>query len=518
MPERMDAPETHVGGELFEAVQREAVFHDSKRFADAVPLSPPERIERAFANERDDEEFDLQAFVERQFELPSAIDLPHNGGRADSLEQHVHALWRHLRRPQRPRNEYDTLIELPHPHIVPGGRFREAYYWDSYFVAEGLAAADRFEVVADLVENFEHLIDRFGYVPNGNRRYYLGRSQLPLFCKMGEVLAESAGTDVFRSVLPALQAEHRFWMDGREPGDRHVTGERVVRLDDAVMTRYWGGEPRPRPEAHREDVRTGRMRSAGTRPRLYLDIRAACESGWDFSSRWLADPETFHSIRTTRILPVDLNACLWYLERRLAHTLDRLGESGMASQYFDLAAARSAAITRYCWDEEAGFFFDYALEEKARTNRWTLAAVAPLFFGVASDEQASGVAEVLEDRFLRPGGLVTTLTRSGEQWDAPNGWAPLHWMAVRGLRAYGNDDLADLIKQRWLGTPRTTFERDGKLVEKYDVCDANRPAGGGDYPLQDGFGWTNSIIIALDAEPRAGRYEVGRDPGPMDRV
>ncbi|MDQ2049705.1 alpha,alpha-trehalase TreF [Natronolimnohabitans sp. A-GB9] len=492
--------DSHLEGELFTAVQRNGVFADSKRFVDCVPLSDPRRIARSFADERDEPGFDLHAFVETHFDVAGETE-PHVIDGERSMEAHIDQLWSHLRREQTKQNEYDTLISLPNPHVVPGGRFREVYYWDSYFVAEGLAAAGRFDAVVDMVENVASLVDRYGFVPNGNRTYYRTRSQLPLFCRMVSILVRRNGVDAATPYLPRLEQEYSFWMDGSDDVDRtDPAHRRVVQIGDHVLNRYWDDESAPRKESYREDREIAADVAPTERPELYRHIRAACESGWDFSSRWLADPDDFASIRTTDLVPVDLNAALYDVERKLAKWFAAHDKPTVADEYRAAADRRRRAVDEYCWDPDDGFYFDYCWTASRRTDRWSSAAVAPLYFGLASDEQATAVATTLEERFLERGGLVTTLTRSGEQWDAPNGWAPLQWMAVEGLRRYGIDDLADEIERRWLTLNRRVFDDAGKLVEKYDVIDPDREAGGGEYPLQDGFGWTNAVVVALQRD------------------
>ena len=98
---------------------------------------------------------------------------------------------------------------------------------------------------------------------------------------------------------------------------------------------------------------------------------------------------------------------------------------------------------------------------------------------------------------LKPGGLVTTLNETGQQWDAPNGWPPLQWIAIKGLREYSINSLADIIKDRWLTLNKNVYKRTGKMLEKYNVEDTTLFGGGGEYPLQDGFGWTNGVATAL---------------------
>lgn len=494
-------PHPQLQGALFEAVQQRNVFEDSKRFVDSVPSTQPSDISRKFEEQQSNPVFDLRSFVDEHFEVAGDATPDFQLRDGASMEEHIDLLWPFLTVEQKQANEYDSLISLPNPHVVPGGRFREVYYWDSYFTARGLIACDRYDAVRDMVDNFASLIDRFGFIPNGNRRYYLSRSQLPLFCSMVELLEREEGFEAVRPYLPQIEREYEFWMDGQEtvsadsPTHRHV-----VQLDDGtVLNRYWDDTAAPRAESYREDIELAESVPKSERDELYRHIRAACESGWDFSSRWFADSTQLSSIRTTDLIPIDLNATLYNIERRLAEWFSHEGETTKAAAYQQAAETRLEAINEYCWDPDAGFYFDYCWADGEQTETWSLAAVVPLYFGVSSHSQATEVAETLRERFLEPGGLVTTLSETGEQWDAPNGWAPLQWMAVAGLRRYGFDELADEIDSRWVALNEAVFREDRKMVEKYDVSTSTLKGGGGEYPLQDGFGWTNGVVMALHA-------------------
>lgn len=489
-----------LAGDLFEAVQRGGVFEDSKTFVDSVPTTPPGAVYRRYLAERDDPAFDLRSFVERHFALPgeatSDLDLP-----ADrSMVEHVRLLWDHLTLEGHDDvPEGSTVVPLPHPYVEPGGRFREVYYWDSYFAAVGLAAAGRLRPVRDLARNFASLVDRFGFVPNGNRVYYDSRSQPPLFCRLVALLAREQGVQAAAPFLDYVRAEHDFWTDG---ADSVTTADpahrRVVRLDDgAVLNRYWDDRATPRPEAYREDLALAERVDAPVET-TYRHVRAACESGWDFSSRWFADGERIETVRTTDLVPVDLNAILYDVEATLARWLDALDATG-ADAFAAAAAARREAVETHCFDADRGYYFDYCWRDGERTDAWTLAGVVPLFTGLASEAHADAVADRLRERFLQPGGLVTTLTETGQQWDWPQGWAPLQYVAVVGLRRYGHDDLAHEVGRRWLATNRRVFEETGLMFEKYDVVAPAAAADVGEYPLQDGFGWTNGVVLALDA-------------------
>ena len=168
--------------------------------------------------------------------------------------------------------------------------------------------------------------------------------------------------------------------------------------------------------------------------------------------------------------------------------------------YRESARLRKAAILKHCWDAEKGFFFDYNFVEDQRSTSFTLAGVFPLFFQIAEPEQAASVAKIIAEKFLHSGGLVTTLSHSGQQWDAPNGWAPLQWITYKGLINYGHKDLAEKIRQNWIAICEKTYAATGKMMEKYDVENLDAPGGGGEYPNQDGFGWTNGVYLKMNSK------------------
>ncbi|HET9433961.1 MAG TPA: trehalase family glycosidase, partial [Chitinophagaceae bacterium] len=176
-----------------------------------------------------------------------------------------------------------------------------------------------------------------------------------------------------------------------------------------------------------------------------------------------------------------------------------------SKRYRLLAEKRKEAIQKYFWNEEQGFYFDYDTTDAGQTKIFSLAGITPLFFNIATADQAKKVADVVKEMFLQPGGVVTTIESTGQQWDAPNGWAPLQWMTITGLEDYGHLDLAAEIANRWIRLNTNVFKRTGKLMEKYNVIDTHLEAGGGEYPGQDGFGWTNGVLLALLKKYGTGR-------------
>lgn len=485
-------------GELFKAVQMGEVFDDSKTFVDMPPKRPAAQIMEDYMKQSAAADFDLAAFIKANFD-----DLPDlsNGFTSDKtlpLDKHIERLWPVLSRDEEAQNEKGSLIALPHDYIVPGGRFREVYYWDSYFTMLGLLVDGQQDYAKKMVDNFAFLISEFGFIPNGNRAYYLSRSQPPFFAPMVGLLAGEYGDSVLLEYLPALEKEYNFWMLGsanlESAGD---TALRTARIKgDFIVNRYHDNNARPRPEGYREDSLLAKN-STRNAEELYTNIRAACESGWDFSSRWLIDPTDLGTIQTSNIAPVDLNSLLYYLEDMLAKAYD-LNENAEQAQFFAKAAyERRRAVLTHFYDAELKWFVDYQIDKQASNSTATLAGMFPLFFGLATQAQADEVAERLELDFLKPGGLVTSLENTGQQWDAPNGWPPLQWVAIAGLRQYGHDKLAEEIASRWLTSGRKVYKETGKVVEKYNVVDTTLLAGGGEYPNQDGFGWSNGVFARI---------------------
>lgn len=486
-------------GPLYQQVQQQKIFPDSKFFVDGIPKEAAETITRAYEKEKELPGFNLTAFVQTHFILPAKTVSTYTAGNKTIL-QHLAALWPELTR-HADTVHGGTLIPMPHPYVVPGGRFREIYYWDSYFTMLGLQVSKRTDIIENMVNNFAWLIDTFGFIANGNRTYYLSRSQPPFFTLMVELLAEEKSADILLKYLPQIETEYAFWMDGAAGLATGNAYRHLVRLKDgSMLNRYWDDKDDPRPEAYREDHHAA-AKSANP-GQLYRHIRAACESGWDFSSRWFKDGRDMATIQTTDLIPVDLNCLLLHTEEVLLQLYTGNGNAALASAFKEKVNNRKKAIQQYCWNEEKRFYFDYQFVDGNTTSQHTIAALYPLFFNLATAEQAAAVAKMVKEKFLQQGGVLTTLNATGQQWDAPNGWAPLQWMTYKGLKNYGHDQLAAEIKKRWMHANETEYARTGKMMEKYDVTDTGCKAGGGEYPNQDGFGWSNGVYLAFsDQKP-----------------
>ncbi len=472
-----------VFGELFEAVQLGEVFKDSKTFVDLIPLFSPEKILNDFSQEKNDRDFNLEKFVWRNFKAQSIADSDFVSDTSIPLSDHISVLWKHLTREKDKAIEGSSLIPLPHPYIVPGGRFKEIYYWDSYFTMLGLAEHGHISMIENMVKNFAYLIETIGHIPNGNRSYFVSRSQPPYFSLMVSLLAKLKGEEIYITYLPFLEKEYQFWM--------HPDSKRTLKVGEYTLNRYFDNKNYPREESYAEDVN---LKGVFADPMLHL--RAACESGWDFSSRWLADRNSLEQIRAADIIPVDLNCLMLHLENVISKGYQLAGDTAQGDKYNQLYEKRKEAILTSFYNRDLGAFVD-VVHNEGQSSQLTLAMVFPLFFEMANQEQAYSIAAIIEEKFLKAGGLPTTLIDTGQQWDFPNGWAPLQWIAVKGLDNYGHHTLAKEITQRWCSLNEKVFKQTGKMMEKYNIVDLSLEAGGGEYDVQEGFGWTNGVYLAM---------------------
>jgi alpha,alpha-trehalase len=486
-------------GDLYVQVQMSPIFDGSKTFADCIALKSPDVIMKRYKAEKNNSGFNLRHFVLTNFKLPPSYRSNFQSDTTLSVAEHINSLWPVLTRQPRDTTRYSSLITLPHPYVVPGGRFREMYYWDSYFTMLGLAESDKTELVKDMLDDFAYLIKKYGFIPNGTRTYYLDRSQPPFFSLMVQLYSHVKNKkQVLVHYLPEMEKEYHFWMKGADSLAKNFSAyHNVVRLKgDVILNRYWSDEARPRPESFREDSLLA-TKSGRNPAKLYRNLRAAAESGWDFSSRWLKDRKTLGTIQTIQIIPVDLNSLMVHMEKTLAEAWKLKDNANKASFYRKRAKKRQKWIRKYCWNKKKQFFSDYNYVQQKSTGVISLASMYPLFFHVATNSQADSTVSVLKKYLLKPGGVVTTHNDTGQQWDAPNGWAPLEWITYRGLVNYHFDDIAYTIRNRWMHINQKVFHHTGKMMEKYNVVDLSKKAGGGEYKTQDGFGWTNGVYLQL---------------------
>uniref|UniRef100_A0A8D1CDY5 Trehalase n=1 Tax=Sus scrofa TaxID=9823 RepID=A0A8D1CDY5_PIG len=354
--------------------------------------------------------------------------------------------------------------------------------------------------VKGMLQNFLDLVQTYGHVPNGARVYYLQRSQPPLLSLMMERYVTQANDTAFlRDNLETLALELDFW-----------TKNRSISVSSGgksyVLNRYhvpYGG---PRPESYSKDAELAATLSEGDHEALWAELKAGAESGWDFSSRWFVggpNPDSLSSIRTSKLVPVDLNAFLCQAEELMSNFYSRLGNDSQAEKYRNLRAQRMAAMKDILWDEEKGAWFDYDLENGKKNLEFYPSNLAPLWAGCFSDPgDVDKALKYLEDSQILTYhyGIPTSLRKTGQQWDFPNAWAPLQDLVIRGLAKSPSaraQEVAFQLAQNWIRTNFDVYSRRSAMYEKYDISNGGQPGGGGEYEVQEGFGWTNGVVLML---------------------
>ncbi len=410
------------------------------------------------------------------------------------------------------------LLYLPHPYVVPGGRFNEMYGWDSYFTQVGLARDGEFELARNMVDNFLYQIEHYGKILNANRSYYLTRSQPPFLTQM-ILLSYRHSRDIewLRGTLPAIESYYRYWTTGPHlvaetglstyhdsgagPAPEVVASER----DESGKTHYDRVREYYRTHKITEyDVNEYYEEKADRLTELfYKGDRAMRESGFDPSNRF--GP---FSVDIINYNPVCLNSLLYLMEIDTAEILRTLERPREAEAWARRAAKRRAQINRLMWDEKDGLYYDYNFRKKGVRRYPFVTTFYPMWAGIASPDQARRIVENL-GRFERPGGLMTSTTESGSQWDAPFGWAPMQMIAVAGLRRYGYQEAADRISVNFLSLVLKEFIEHNVIVEKYDVVRRDSELRDGlkfGYSSNEiGFGWTNAAFTELYALLTASR-------------
>jgi alpha,alpha-trehalase len=493
-------------GQLFTDVQMNRIFPDNKTFVDCTPKRKPKEIVADYLKIKNNPaiRFSLELFVKENFDLPPAPPAFNYIQQEKDVTAHIKNLWGNLKREQDKSVEGSSLLALPYPYIVPGGRFREIYYWDSYFTMLGLKESDETETMKHMLDNFKYLINTYGHIPNGNRSYYLSRSQPPFFSLMVELYASATENENYKLYADAMEKEYNYWMNGYAIIKNGTAVKKLVRLTDgSILNRYCDELSIPRQESWADDVATA-AKSKRDKKTVYNHLRSAAESGWDFSSRWLADDNDLSTIQTTDIIPVDLNALLYHTEILLADFYDRYDDIKKAGFYKTRALKRYTAMQKYCFNSKEKIFYDYNWKQKKQTGKFTPASFFPIWlydgYSETNEQNGKAAAEKLKQTLLKEGGVLSTSVSNKQQWDAPNGWAPLQWVVISALEKSNQQKLAADIAHRWIKLNDDVYQRTGKLMEKYNVADTHLEAGGGEYPGQDGFGWTNGVLLALIAK------------------
>lgn len=402
------------------------------------------------------------------------------------------------------------LLYLPHPYIVPGGRFNEMYGWDSYFIQLGLLRDGELNLAKSMVEQLAYEIQHYGTILNANRTYQLSRSQPPVLTLMILALFQHTQDAAWlKDLLPVVEQYYYYW--AVPPHLNPATGlSRYFALGDGPAPEVIASEKDEQGRTHYDRVCTYYRQFEVTdydltlfydreQDRLtdlfYKGDRSMRESGFDITNRF--GPFSADIVHYT---PVCLNVLLYQMEQDIAQMHEIADDQAIAQQWHDRAQERCKRIDQYLWDEEAGLYFDYNFCTGQRRPYEFATTFYPLWAGIASPEQADRVVQNLE-LFEAPGGLLTSTHVSGNQWDAPFGWAPLTLFAVQGLHRYGYRQEGDRIARKFISLLTQEFERLGTLVEKYDVYNCSADVSDeicfGYSSNEVGFGWTNGVFLEL---------------------
>lgn len=460
--------------------QKKQIEAEAKKAAEPFPAKSPER-RKAY----------LKAYIERAYDFSSELRAVPGADQArwrvqsgssavDNTFAYTESMWGGLLRKTNAAPG-GSLLDSPYPILVPGGRFQETYYWDTYFGMKGLLATGRVELAQMQTENLLSLVQRYGFVPNGNRDYYLTRSQPPF---LSSAVRETLSASASKAKNPAERARLRRWLKERayplvKRDYENFWMDPKTRYDsESGLNHHWDDANLPRPERHGHDDET-------LLGRTFRDVRAGAESGLDFTAA--------HADEATAIAPVLLNSMLYKVESDLAWMAKNLGDAKEATRFAAAAKKRAAAMRKYLWNEEKGRFENYHLKNRERIDATIADTFTPLFVGMASKKEASQIQKKALPALERPSGLMASdLMGSTHQWDGANGWAPQQVMAVAGLKSYGFTGDAERLARKWTDAIAKLHKENGAIYERVDVSTGSKPVRDETkYPTQEGFLWTN---------------------------
>ncbi|OIR59157.1 MAG: trehalase [Amphiamblys sp. WSBS2006] len=534
-----------IESDILHTVQMSGIEKDQKTFVDRSTAKTMDEVKESFrtlegvlGSTKDEEEKKglIRDFVEKNFQRPGTGDpkaimppkwnksperllrIKKKGLRDWALK--IHEKWRTLFRNAqlpalKPGHESSYIQTKGAYFVVPGGRFREYCYWDTYWTCKGLYASGMEHTIVEMLQNFYALVEEYGYVPNGARVYFLNRSQPPVLSMLADFytqkcLSREERVEYLTKNIGSLEKEYLFWMNKRRVDITHGNESHVLNV-------YSSSLHGPRPEAYAHDVQTALdfKKTYGEDAVLDGNLAAAAESGWDFSSRWMGKKNTLETLETREILPVDLNSFLHNTEKILAKMQREIGNEESARKYDEAAGRRRTAMDLFLWDKDSMVWRDFniARKEFQRPDDIYSSCFYPLYFGaytLGGRQERDFVKSVLERHFpkiLKPGGIVASTFRSEQQWDFPNVWSVDQDLFVTFLREkgyYGDKALEELalkVVRTWVKTTHTGWKKSsGKMFEKYDGEALGVAGDLGEYDVQDGFGWTNGVLLYFLSE------------------
>uniref|UniRef100_A0A914HN57 Trehalase n=1 Tax=Globodera rostochiensis TaxID=31243 RepID=A0A914HN57_GLORO len=420
----------------------------------------------------------------------------------------LNELWKELGKkvPEKMKDDStSTLIYVSNPFVVPGGRFREFYYWDAYWIVRGLLASGMVDSVRYMCENFAEMVESFGFVPNGGRIYYNKRSQPPFLTFMVyDYFAATGDMEFLKKVLPTLEKEINFWRTKRSV-------QVLLNGRDTTFYQYRAESNVPRPESFCADVDTVKdIPKLEDKAKVWREMASAAESGWDFSSRWIEEdvgskePWKLTRLMITSIVPVDLNALICGNFEMLAHLFLQIGDKTKAAQYHnDFQTFREDVQNLFYSD---GGWFDYNLKTGKLNKKYYASIVVPLFarcyhaVDVEETERMFAKLEQFDNVLTHPFGVPTSTINTEQQWDFPNIWPPLAHMLVESLRRSGSQKMEEKAKEiarRWVSANYELYTSCGQHMWEKIAADNGNPGIGGEYIVQIGFGWANGGVLDL---------------------
>jgi alpha,alpha-trehalase len=499
----------YCNGDVLHKIQMAHVYPDSKTFVDMPSKSSESQVLDNFKNlANDSTRQDVEKFLDENFhkvgfEVQTAepADWDDNPSYLCNIKDKtflefgktLNTKWKSLlrifNRSGLCENCASSAIITNHSFVVPGGRFIEYYYWDTYFIFEALLSSKMLSTARGILANFLDIVEINGFVPNGARVYYLYRSQPPLLTHMFKAYVDATADYAFlKSKIELLDQEYAFWMY-----ERAVEYEKNGRK--YTLNAYNVSTVIPRPESYREDYLNGEKTSD---PVLYYsNVMSAAESGWDFSSRWFLNPMDIKTIVITDMIPVDLNAILYRNEKLLAEFHSLFGNKEKSEFYESQMKYRESAINELLWDDELNTYADLNIKSGELHTEYLYASdLAPLWVGITPPVKPELILNRYKSLIMdHVSGIPVSNIKTGEQWDFPNVWAPYNFWLVEYLNKMGKTDIALNIAQRFVNTVYCGWKKTGFIYEKYDAERLGEYGGGGEYIVQEGFGWTNGVVI-----------------------
>lgn len=528
-------------GGILHTIQTAGLFKDSKTFVDMPMKHSAATVLDNFSKLSDQKKETLLVFIKNNFdeegseirsvdpvdwvEKPKFIDKI-GDNKFKELALKMNQVWKHLTRKitktSQEIEEKSSLIYLENPFVVPGGRFREVYYWDSYWTVKGLLLCEMTSTTKGMVDNFRDLIRRMGHIPNGNRVYYSRRSQPPMFAQIVQDYIDftddlTTRREFISEVVWQLEEEFNFW---KQRMVNITTGDKTYQL-----ARYRVEGDGPRPESYREDLELASKLPAAARKEWYMHMKSGAESGWDYSSRWFVDSsitgtDDLLRVKTGDIAPVDLNSFLCknaYIISRLFQLVER---EDKAKEFQLTGDQMKESIKNVLYDETEGMWFDYNVKKGTLNKDFYPSNLSPLYTKCFhKDLDMNRTVNILASKkevFDQPGGIPSSTQESGQQWDFPNVWPPLVELTVTALENTETDlgrKLAEQVAHKFLNNVLNSYSASGNIYEKYNCSQTGKPGGGGEYDVQEGFGWTNGVSLYL-----LSKYPMSASSGPQIAV